>query len=68
MNKAIGVLWVTLIEAAAFYVGVALWLGVSPIVGVVAWTVVTYAEHFVAQNLGWGNPLLKGFPFTITRP
>jgi len=68
VNKATSVLIVTLIEAVAFYVGIALWFSVSPVVGLIAWTIVTYVEHFVAQNLGWGNSLFKGFPFTITKP
>jgi len=68
VNKALGVLIVTLIEAVAFYLGVELWLSVSPLVGVLVWTVVTYVEHFVAQNLGWGNSLFKGFPFFIAKP
>ena len=67
VNKALGILWITLIEALAFYAGIELWLHVSPLVGVLAWTAVTYVEHFAAQNLGWGNQLFKGFPFTITR-
>ena len=61
MNKAIDVLWVTLIEAAAFIGGVGIWFAFhdagSPVVGALAgtafWSAVTYAEHFVAlvQNV-----------------
>jgi len=68
VNQAVSVLVVTLIEAAAFYLGVDLWFAVSPLVGVLVWTVITYIEHFVAQNLGWGNSLFKGFPFFISKP
>ena len=68
VNQALGVFVVTLIEAVAFYLGVDLWLKVSPALGVLVWTVITYVEHFVAQNLGWGNSLFKGFPFFISKP
>ncbi len=68
MNKAASILVVTLIEAVAFYAGVALWFAVDPLVGVIAWTVITYIEHFVAQNVGWGNGLFEGFPFSLRRP
>ena len=75
MNKAVSVLIITLIEAVAFAGGVGIWFALRDvgapaaglIFGTAFWTLVTYLEHFAAQNLGWGNPLFRGFPFFINK-
>ena len=67
---------VTLIEAIAFLLGVGAWFlfdrrglpGTGALVGTLIWSVITDLEHFVAVNLGWGNPLFKGYPFDLRPP
>jgi hypothetical protein len=67
VNKALSIALVTAIEAVAFYLGVKWWFVYSPAAGVVIWTLVTYVEHFVAQNVGWLQSPFKGFPFTLEK-
>ncbi len=67
---------VTLIEAAAFLFGVGAWFvfdrrgmpGTGALVGTLIWSAFTDLEHFVAVNLGFGNPLFKGYPFRLFKP
>jgi len=68
VNKALGVLIVTLIEAVAFYLGVELWLSVSPLVGVLVWTeaVVLAPESQAARlNRAKMDRMLKTMNFLL---
>lgn len=74
-NEAVRVRIVTIIESVAFLGGVGIWFALDragqPVLGAILgtafWTIVTDLEHFVAVNLGFGNPLFKGYPFDLLR-
>jgi hypothetical protein len=75
-KASLGVVYVTAIEAVAFLAGVGIWFVLhdkghavaGAAAGTIVWTAITFVEHFVAQNLGWMNPLLQGFPFNLQPP
>jgi phosphotransferase system glucose/maltose/N-acetylglucosamine-specific IIC component len=75
-NEAGRIRVVTGIESVAFFIGAGVWITLAnhgqPVLGAVlgylTWTLITDLEHFVAQNLGFGNPLFQGYPFKLLRP
>lgn len=75
-NEASRIRVVTGIEAVAFLGGVGIWFALfsaghpvlAAVLGTVFWTAVTDLEHFVAQNLGFGNGLFDGYPTRLSRP
>jgi hypothetical protein len=74
-NEAGRVRVITAIETVAFFGGVGAWFAfdraghpaIGALVGTAIWTLVTDLEHFVAVNLGFGNPLFKGYPFSLRK-